>query len=133
MFTKKEIELVKAQFGDFNPKFMLGVVKHTNINPLDNLCVDNGKVHSDVSLILQAKARKFDASVVALLDSRFTSRGESVSSDSVVGSRHQTLSQAFNAAKAAESDFKEALVNARKPAEPAPAEPAPAEPVPAAS
>lgn len=106
MIMKEDLEALYKAVGARNIKFANGVVKHVTPNPLDDLCVVDGKLHSDAELIQRVNA--LDDNVRYLLDHRFVARPVQ-NSDNVVGTRHTSLSQAYYAALDANSTLRAAV------------------------
>lgn len=121
--VKTPEQVIADHFGYCTLEMLRGNCKTVAEDPLQDLITDDGLPHSDLVLLKKAS---FDASVQALVDMRFRPRVAS-SSESVVGTRHISLSEAFNACKSAASALDSAISDARvqlsKPVEPV--EPAP--------
>lgn len=118
--VKTPEQVIADHFGYCTLEMLRGNCKTVAEDPLQDLVCDDGLPHSDLALL---KKTQFDASVQALVDMRFRPRVVA-SSDSVVGTRHISLSDAFNACKAAASELDTAISDAReqlsKPVETAP-------------
>lgn len=118
--VKSPEQVIADHFGYCTLEMLRGNCKTVAEDPLQDLVCDDGLPHSDLALL---KKTQFDASVQALVDMRFRPRVVS-SSESVVGTRHISLSEAFNACKSAASALDNAISDARdqltKPVEPAP-------------
>lgn len=119
-FVKTPEQVIADHFGYCTLEMLRGNCKTVAEDPLQDLVCDDGFPHSDLTLL---KKTQFDASVQALVDIRFRPRVVE-SSESVVGSRHISLSEAFNACKAAASELDNAISDAKeklsKPVETAP-------------
>ena len=113
-------QVIADHFGYCTLEMLRGNCKSVADDPLQDLICDDGLPHSDLALL---KKTQFDASVQALVDMRFRPRVVA-SSESVVGTRHISLSEAFNACKSAASALDNAISDAREqlstPADPAP-------------
>ena len=118
--VKTPEQVIADHFGYCTLEMLRGNCKTVAEDPLQDLVCDDGLPHSDLVLL---KKTQFDASVQALVDMRFRPRFVE-SSESVVGTRHVTLSEVFNACKAAASALDSAISDAReqltKPSDPAP-------------
>lgn len=118
--VKTPEQVIADHFGYCTLEMLRGNCKTVAEDPLQDLICDDGLPHSDLALL---KKTQFDASVQALVDIRFRPRDVS-SSESVVGTRHISLSEAFNACKSAASALNNAISDARdqlsKPVETAP-------------
>lgn len=118
--VKTPEQVIADHFGYCTLEMLRGNCKTVAEDPLQDLVCDDGLPHSDLALL---KKTQFDASVQALVDMRFRPRVVS-SSESVVGTRHISLSEAFNACKSAASALDTAISDAReqltKPVETAP-------------
>lgn len=118
--VKTPEQVIADHFGYCTLEMLRGNCKTVAEDPLQDLVCDDGLPHSDLALLKKAQ---FDASVQALVDMRFRPRVVS-SSDSVVGTRHISLSEAFNACKSAATALDNAISDARdqltKPVETAP-------------
>lgn len=118
--VKTPEQVIADHFGYCTLEMLRGNCKSVAEDPLQDLICDDGLPHSDLALL---KKSQFDASVQALVDMRFRPRVVS-SSDSVVGTRHISLSEAFNACKSAASALDNAISDAKdklsSPADPAP-------------
>lgn len=118
--VKTPEQVIADHFGYCTLEMLRGNCKSVAEDPLQDLICDDGLPHSDLALL---KKTQFDASVQALVDMRFRPRVVS-SSDSVVGTRHISLSEAFNACKSAASALDNAISDAKdklsNPADPAP-------------
>ena len=118
--VKTPEQVIADHFGYCTLEMLRGNCKTVAEDPLQDLVCDDGLPHSDLALL---KKTQFDASVQALVDMRFRPRVVA-SSDSVVGTRHISLSDAFNACKSAASALNNAISDAReqlsKPDDPAP-------------
>ncbi len=118
--VKTPEQVIADHFGYCTLEMLRGNCKTVAEDPLQDLVCDDGFAHSDLALL---KKTQFDASVQALVDMRFRPRVVA-SSESVVGSRHISLSEAFNACKSAATALDSAISDAReqlsKPTETAP-------------
>lgn len=118
--VKTPEQVIADHFGYCTLEMLRGNCKSVAEDPLQDLICDDGLPHSDLALL---KKSQFDASVQALVDMRFRPRVVS-SSDSVVGTRHISLSEAFNACKSAASALDNAISDAKdklsNPSDPAP-------------
>lgn len=118
--VKTPEQVIADHFGYCTLEMLRGNCKTVAEDPLQDLVCDDGLPHSDFALL---KKTQFDASLQALVDMRFRPRVVA-SSESVVGTRHISLSDAFNACKAAASELDNAISDAReqltKPSDPAP-------------
>lgn len=118
--VKTPEQVIADHFGYCTLEMLRGNCKSVAEDPLQDLVCDDGLPHSDLALL---KKTQFDASVQALIDMRFRPRVVQ-SSESVVGTRHISLSEAFNACKTAASALDSAISDAReqltKPSDPAP-------------
>lgn len=118
--VKTPEQVIADHFGYCTLEMLRGNCKSVAEDPLQDLICDDGLPHSDLALL---KKSQFDASVQALVDMRFRPRVVS-SSDSVVGTRHVSLSEAFNACKSAASALDNAISDAKdklsNPSDPAP-------------
>lgn len=108
--VKTPEQVIAEHFGYCTLEMLRGNCKTVAEDPLQDLICDDGLPHSDLALL---KKTQFEASVQALVDMRFRPRVVE-SSESVVGTRHISLSDAFNACKAAASDLDNAISDARK-------------------
>ncbi len=108
--VKSAEQVIADHFGYCTLEMLRGNCKTVAEDPLQDLVCDDGFPHSDLALL---KKTQFDASVQALVDMRFRPRVVQ-SSDSVVGSRHISLSDAFNACKSAASALDSAISDARE-------------------
>ena len=118
--VKTPEQVITDHFGYCTLEMLRGNCKSVAEDPLQDLICDDGLPHSDLSLL---KKSQFDASVQALVDMRFRPRVVA-SSESIVGTRHISLSDAFNACKSAASALDSAISDAKehfsKPVETAP-------------
>ena len=118
--VKTPEQVIADHFGYCTLEMLRGNCKSVAEDPLQDLICDDGLPHSDLTLL---KKTQFDASVQALVDMRFRPRVVA-SSESVVGTRHISLSEAFNACKSAASALDNAISDAKdqlsKPVDPAP-------------
>lgn len=118
--AKTPEQVIADHYGYCTLEMLRGNCKSVAEDPLQDLICDDGLPHSDLVLL---KKTQFDASVQALVDMRFRPRVVS-SSESVVGTRHISLSEAFNACKSAASALDNAISDAKdqltKPVESAP-------------
>lgn len=108
--VKTPEQVIADHFGYCTLEMLRGNCKTVAEDPLQDLVCDDGLPHSDLVLLKKAN---FDASLQALVDMRFRPRVVS-SSESVVGTRHISLSEAFNACKSAASALDSALSDARE-------------------
>lgn len=108
--VKTAEQVIADHFGYCTLEMLRGNCKSVAEDPLQDLICDDGLPHSDLTLL---KKTQFDASVQALVDMRFRPRVVA-SSDSVVGTRHISLSDAFNACKSAASALDNAISDARE-------------------
>lgn len=108
--VKSPEQVISDHFGYCTLEMLRGNCKTVAEDPLQDLICDDGLPHSDLVLLKKAT---FDASVQALVDMRFRPR-VAASSDSVVGTRHISLSEAFNACKSAASALDSALSDAKE-------------------
>lgn len=107
--TKSPEQVIADHFGYCTLEMLRGNCKTVAEDPLQDLVCDDGLPHSDLALL---KKTQFDASVQALVDMRFRPRVVS-SSESIVGTRHLSLSEAFNACKSAASALDNAISDAK--------------------
>lgn len=107
--VKTPEQVIADHFGYCTLEMLRGNCKSVAEDPLQDLICDDGLPHSDLALL---KKSQFDASVQALVDMRFRPRVVA-SSESVVGTRHISLSEAFNACKTAASALDSAISDAR--------------------
>ena len=118
--VKTPEQVITDHFGYCTLEMLRGNCKSVADDPLQDLICDDGLPHSDLALL---KKSQFDASVQALVDMRFRPRVVA-SSESIVGTRHISLSDAFNACKSAASALDTAISDAKeqfsKPVETAP-------------
>ena len=118
--VKTPEQVITDHFGYCTLEMLRGNCKSVAEDPLQDLICDDGLPHSDLALL---KKSQFDASVQALVDMRFRPRVVA-SSESIVGTRHISLSDAFNACKSAASALDTAISDAKeqfsKPVETAP-------------
>lgn len=103
-------QVIADHFGYCTLEMLRGNCKSVAEDPLQDLICDDGLPHSDLALL---KKSQFDASVQALVDMRFRPRVVQ-SSESVVGTRHISLSEAFNAVKSAASALDTAISDAKE-------------------
>lgn len=108
--VKTPEQVIADHFGYCTLEMLRGNCKSVAEDPLQDLICDDGLPHSDLALL---KKTQFDASVQALIDIRFRPR-VAVSSESVVGTRHISLSEAFNACKSAASALDSAISDAKE-------------------
>ena len=108
--VKTPEQVITDHFGYCTLEMLRGNCKSVAEDPLQDLICDDGLPHSDLALL---KKSQFDASVQALVDMRFRPRVVA-SSESIVGTRHISLSEAFYACKAAASDLDSAISDARE-------------------
>lgn len=108
--VKTPEQVITDHFGYCTLEMLRGNCKSVAEDPLQDLICDDGLPHSDLALL---KKTQFDASVQALVDMRFRPRVVE-SSESIVGTRHISLSEAFNACKSAASDLDNAISDARQ-------------------
>lgn len=118
--VKTAEQVIADHFGYCTLEMLRGNCKTVAEDPLQDLVCDDGLPHSDLALL---KKTQFDASVQALVDMRFRPRVVQ-SSESVVGTRHISFSEAFNACKSAATALDAAISDAKeqltKPVDPAP-------------
>lgn len=118
--VKTPEQVIADHFGYCTLEMLRGNCKTVAEDPLQDLVCDDGLPHSDLALL---KKSQFDASVQALVDMRFRPRVVQ-SSESIVGTRHISLSEAFNACKSAATALDNAISDAKeqlsKPVETAP-------------
>ena len=107
--VKSPEQVIADHFGYCTLEMLRGNCKTVAEDPLQDLVCDDGLPHSDLALL---KKTQFDASVQALVDMRFRPRVVA-SSESVVGTRHISLSEAFNACKSAATALDAAISDAR--------------------
>lgn len=107
--VKTPEQVIADHFGYCTLEMLRGNCKTVAEDPLQDLVCDDGLPHSDLALL---KKTQFDASVQALVDMRFRPRVVE-SSESIVGTRHISLSEAFNACKSAASALDSAISDAR--------------------
>lgn len=107
--VKTPEQVIADHFGYCTLEMLRGNCKTVAEDPLQDLICDDGLPHSDLVLLKKAN---FDASVQALVDMRFRPRVVS-SSESVVGTRHISLSEAFDACKSAASALDSAISDAK--------------------
>lgn len=108
--VKTPEQVIADHFGYCTLEMLRGNCKSVAEDPLQDLICDDGLLHSDLALL---KKTQFDASVRALVDMRFRPRVVA-SSESVVGTRHISLSEAFNACKSAASALDSAITDAKE-------------------
>ena len=87
--VKTPEQVITDHFGYCTLEMLRGNCKSVAEDPLQDLICDDGLPHSDLALL---KKSQFDASVQALVDMRFRPRVVA-SSDSIVGTRHISLSE----------------------------------------
>ena len=110
--TKKQKSpeaLIADKFGFCTLEMLRGNCKTVKQDPLSSLVSEDGLPHSDLVLLKKAQ---YDASVQALVDMRFRQRTVQ-SSESVVGTRHISLSQAWQACQSASSALDAAIDDAK--------------------
>ena len=107
--VKTPEQVISDHFGYCTLEMLRGNCKTVAEDPLQDLVCDDGLPHSDLVLLKKAN---YDASLQALVDMRFRPRVVA-SFDSVVGTRHISLSEAFNACKSAASAFDSAISDAK--------------------
>lgn len=108
--VKTPEQVIADHFGYCTLEMLRGNCKTVAEDPLQDLVCDDGLPHSDLALL---KKTQFDASIQALVDMRFRPRVVA-SSESVVGTRHISLSDAFIACKSAASALDTAISDARE-------------------
>ena len=108
--VKTPEQVIADHFGYCTLEMLRGNCKTVAEDPLQDLVCDDGLPHSDLVLL---KKTQFDSSVQALVDMRFRPRVVA-SSETVVGTRHISLSEAFNACKSAASALDTAISDARE-------------------
>lgn len=108
--VKTPEQVIADHFGYCTLEMLRGNCKTVAEDPLQDLICDDGLPHSDLALL---KKTQFDASVQALVDMRFRPRVVQ-SSESVVGTRHISLSEAFNACKSAATALDNAISDAKE-------------------
>lgn len=116
----KQIELFNSRLGYCTIKLLQGIGINTRPNPSDSLVMRDGKIVSDISLVMHLDA-KDAAGFVPLVTPQLAERPHTDAS-SPVGSRHQSLSNAFNSVhsidsniKAQADDLKSAIKDSSKP------------------
>ena len=100
----KKVELFNNRLGYCTIKLLRGIGINTRPNPSDALVLQNGKIVSDISLVMHLDA-KDAAGIVPLVTPQLAERPH-VDASSPVGSRHQSLSNAFNSVNAIDSNIK---------------------------
>ena len=108
--VKTPEQVIADHFGYCTLEMLRGNCKTVAEDPLQDLISDDGLPHSDMALL---KKSQFDASLQALVDMRFRPRVVA-SSESIVGTRHISLSEAFNACKSAATALDSAIADARE-------------------
>lgn len=100
----KQIDLFNSRLGYCTVKLLRGIGINTRPNPSDTLVLQNGKIVSDISLVMHLDA-KDAAGVVPLVTPQLAERTH-VDASSPVGTRHVSLSSAFNSVNAIDSNIK---------------------------
>lgn len=100
----KQIELFNSRLGYCTTKLLRGIGINTRPNPSDGLVLQDGKIVSDISLVMHLDA-KDAAGIVPLVTPQLAERPH-VDASSPVGSRHVSLSTAFNSVNAIDNNIK---------------------------
>lgn len=100
----KQIDVFNSRLGYCTVKLLRGIGINTRPNPLDTLVLKDGKIVSDISLVMHLDA-KDAAGLVPLVTPQLAERPH-VDASSPVGSRHVSLSTAFNSVNAIDSNIK---------------------------
>lgn len=100
----KQIDVFNSRLGYCTVKLLRGIGINTRPNPSDTLVLKDGKIVSDISLVMHLDA-KDAAGLVPLVTPQLAERPH-VDASSPVGSRHVSLSTAFNSVNAIDSNIK---------------------------
>lgn len=100
----KQIDLFNSRLGYCTTKLLRGIGINTRPNPSDSLVLQDGKIVSDISLVMHLDA-KDAAGIVPLVTPQLSERPH-VDASSPVGSRHVSLSNSFNSVKAIDNNIK---------------------------
>lgn len=100
----KQIDLFNSRLGYCTVKLLRGIGINTRPNPSDSLVLKDGKIVSDISLVMHLDA-KDAAGLVPLVTPQLAERPH-VDASSPVGSRHVSLSNAFNSVNAIDNNIK---------------------------
>lgn len=100
----KQIDLFNSRLGYCTVKLLHGIGINTRPNPSDSLVLHDGKIISDISLVMHLDA-KDAAGIVPLVTPQLAERPH-VDASSPVGSRHQSLSNVFNSVNAIDNNIK---------------------------
>lgn len=100
----KQIDLFNSRLGYCTTKLLRGIGINTRPNPSDGLVLQDGKIVSDISLVMHLDA-KDAAGIVPLVTPQLAERPH-VDAASPVGSRHVSLSSAFNSVNTIDSNIK---------------------------
>lgn len=104
VMDSKQIDLFTSRLGYCTTKLLRGIGINTRPNPSDGLVLQDGKIVSDISLVMHLDA-KDAAGIVPLVTPQLAERPH-VDASSPVGSRHVSLSTAFNSLSAIDSNIK---------------------------
>lgn len=100
----KQIDLFNSRLGYCTVKLLRGIGINTRPNPSDTLVLQQGKIVSDISLVMHLDA-KDAAGIVPLVTPQLAERPH-VDASSPVGTRHVSLSTAFNSVNTIDSNIK---------------------------
>ena len=100
----KQIDLFNSRLGYCTVKLLRGIGINTRPNPSDTLVLQQGKIVSDISLVMHLDA-KDAAGIVPLVTPQLAERPH-LDACSPVGTRHVSLSTAFNSVNAIDSNIK---------------------------
>lgn len=100
----KQIDLFTSRLGYCTVKLLRGIGINTRPNPSDGLVLQDGKVISDISLVMHLDA-KDAAGIVPLVTPQLSERPH-IDASNPVGSRHVSLSNAFNSLASLDSNIK---------------------------
>lgn len=99
----KQIDLFNSRLGYCTTKLLRGIGINTRPNPSDTLVLQDGKIVSDISLVMHLDA-KDAAGIVPLVTPQLAERPH-VDASSPVGSRHVSLSNSFNSVKTIDNNI----------------------------
>lgn len=108
--NKTPESLISKNFGFCTLEMLRGNCKTCKQDPLTSVICEDGLPHSDVVLLKKAQ---YDESIQALINMRLRPRVVQ-SSESVVGTRHISLSQAWQACQNAQSALDNAVSDAKQ-------------------
>lgn len=100
----KQIDLFNSRLGYCTTKLLRGIGINTRPNPSDGLVLQDGKIVSDISLVMHLDA-KDAAGIVPLVTPQLAERPH-IDASSPVGSRHVSLSNSFNSVKTIDNNIK---------------------------